>query len=399
MDWRDEMKTQASFRGVPFKTVDAEQRVGRRTVLHEYPQRNAPFTEDMGRRARQYVVDGYVLGDDYLQQRDALIAAIEEDGPGELVHPRYGYVWVAVQDYVSVKESQREGGKASFSITFVEHGDNEFPRAVVDTVAQVESAATAVDAANAEQFGKEFNTAGLAVVATSALAALKKDLDAQLALVRRVTSTAELAAIVSSVAGVSGSLTALIRTPVNLAQSIIGLSALLSLTVARPFNALAELRSVFGGNPRPSGSALKGSTRGRLLANESARSDLQRRTALANQARVLSVALTLESLTAVQARQLRDAVLGQLDGELEDTDPPAAVASALTQLRTAVAADVRRRGEMLRESSTFNPQAVLPALVLAHRIYQDATRADELVLRNGIRHPAFVPVQPLEVLL
>lgn len=399
MSWRDEMKTQASFRGVPFKTTDAEQRIGRRTVLHEYPQRDTPFTEDMGRRARQYVVDGHVIGDDYLQQRDALIAAFEESGPGELVHPRYGRLRVAVLDYVSVKESQVSGGRASFSVTFVEHGDNQFPKTVVDTVAQVEAAATAVDAANAEQFGKEFNVAGPVVVATSALAALKKDLDGQLDLVRRVTSTADLAAIVASVAGVSGSLTALIRTPVNLAQSVISLSAQLSLTVIRPLSAVAELRSVFGGNPRPTGSALSGSTRARLLANESARADLQRRNSLSNQARVLSVALSVESLTASQARQLRDALLDQLDAELEDSDPPAAVARALTQLRTAVAADVRRRGEMMRETSTYQPQAVLPALVLAHRIYQDATRADELVQRNGIRHPGFVPAAPLEVLL
>jgi prophage DNA circulation protein len=36
--------------------------------------------------------------------------------------------------------------------------------------------------------------------------------------------------------------------------------------------------------------------------------------------------------------------------------------------------------------------------VLAHRIYQDATRSDELVARNGVAHPAFMPARPLEVL-
>jgi prophage DNA circulation protein len=37
-------------------------------------------------------------------------------------------------------------------------------------------------------------------------------------------------------------------------------------------------------------------------------------------------------------------------------------------------------------------------LVIAHRVYQDASRVDELVLRNGIRHPGFVPAVALEVL-
>jgi hypothetical protein len=45
------------------------------------------------------------------------------------------------------------------------------------------------------------------------------------------------------------------------------------------------------------------------------------------------------------------------------------------------------RAELLRERSTFTPAAVLPALVLAHRIYQDATRVDELVARNARAQP------------
>jgi prophage DNA circulation protein len=35
--------------------------------------------------------------------------------------------------------------------------------------------------------------------------------------------------------------------------------------------------------------------------------------------------------------------------------------------------------------------ATLPALVVAHRVYGDATRADEIVSRNRVRHPGFVP--------
>ena len=35
--------------------------------------------------------------------------------------------------------------------------------------------------------------------------------------------------------------------------------------------------------------------------------------------------------------------------------------------------------------------AGLPSLVLAHRLYQDAERADELVSAANPRHPAFMP--------
>jgi prophage DNA circulation protein len=54
--------------------------------------------------------------------------------------------------------------------------------------------------------------------------------------------------------------------------------------------------------------------------------------------------------------------------------------------------------QLLARLGTYTPLTVLPALVLAHRIYQDATRADELVARNGISHPAFMPAVALEIL-
>lgn len=39
---------QASFRGVPFAVVRHETQLGQQTVVHEYPQRDTPWTEDMG---------------------------------------------------------------------------------------------------------------------------------------------------------------------------------------------------------------------------------------------------------------------------------------------------------------------------------------------------------------
>jgi prophage DNA circulation protein len=90
--------------------------------------------------------------------------------------------------------------------------------------------------------------------------------------------------------------------------------------------------------------------------------------------------------------------VAQIDTELEVNDPPAEVAKTLSAMRTAVVRDVTARSEFLRSRSTYTPATMLPAVVLAHRIYQDATRADELAERNAVRHPAFVPARPLEVL-
>lgn len=394
-----------SFRGVPFRTVNAELKVGRRNQVNEYPQRDVPYVDDLGRKARRVVVEAYVIGPNYLFERNALIKAFETAGPGELLHPRYGALRVSLDGEVSIKETPEQGGIARISATFVEDGLNTFPTAKENTVAAVEMASNAFDDAAEACFAKDFNVAGPSVLTSQALDGIKgltntvKDV---LNFARQVTSVAGLASIVGLVGGVTRDLAALIRTPAVLVQSMRSIYAELVQELSRPLAAFAEFQSIFFANPRPTAAGVfPGSTRARSLTNDVARSDLQRRLALSNQARVLTVALADTDVvpTADQAVALRQALVAQIDTELEVNDPPAEVATALTNLRAAVVRDVAARAEFLKQRSSYTPQTVLPALVLAHRIYNDAARADELVDRNAVPHPAFVPARALEVLL
>lgn len=410
MGWRDQMGrvtlpdgrvlVAGSFRGVPFRTVAAEIRVGRRNVVNEYPQRDLPYVDDLGRKARRFVVEAYVIGDNYRTERDALIEAFEGKGSGELNHPRYGLRKVSVDGDVSLKETPERGGEARITVTFVEDTSNTFPKAIENTVSKVEATTNATDEATEADFAKEFSVQGASVLATQAIKGLSSSTAGLLQTARQVTSVGGLAVIVGQVGGLTGNLAELIRTPVVLVQSLRSIYAQLVQEVQRPLSAFAELQWVFSSNSRPSAVALNGSTRARSLANATASADLQRRLSLTNQARVLAVALTDTDAVATsgQATALRDALVAQIDTELEANDPPPEVASALTNLRAAVVRDVAARSEFLLKRSSFTPQTVLPALVLAHRIYQDATRTDELVARNDVKHPAFVPARPLEVL-
>ena len=408
--WRDEMGhvtlpngrvlVAGTFRGVPFRTVDAEMRVGRRNVVNEYPQRDLPYVDDLGRRARRFVVEAYVIGEGYRAERDALIEAFEGKGSGELIHPRYGLRKVSVDGDVSIKETPERGGMARISVTFVEDTSNLFPSAAENTVAKVESTTNAADAATEAAFADDFSVDGMSVLAADALKGMTAKVNGLVQMARRVTSVAGLAAIVRQAGLLSDSITALIRIPVVLVQSLRSIYAQVVQEVEQPLSALAELQSVFATNTQPSGTARAGSTRARGLANDVAQSDLQRRLALTNQARLLAVAMSNTDVIATsdQATALRDALVAQIDIELEVNDPPAAVARALTNVRAAVVRDVAVRSEFLLSRAIYTPQAVLPALALAHRIYQDARRADELAARNGVPHPAFMPARPLEIL-
>jgi prophage DNA circulation protein len=458
MSWRETIEGagDASFRGVPFKTTDAEIEGGRRTVVHEYPERDRPYPEDMGKRAKQWRVEGFVIGDDYLGQRDALIEALEAGGPGELRHPRYGVLQVSVVGHVSVKENHREGGMARFSISFVDAGDNVFPGAREDTVQEVDDAAGDCEDAAEDIYADALDLAGPASVLTGAISAVKSTVDGVLSMVRQVTSLGGLSSLVRQVVGLAGSIAALIRTPVVFAQSLRSIFNELVQGVRRPLAALQELQAVFDNHARPTITARAGSTAARIIGNQVAHNDLVRALSITAQARMVSVAISgsinqvsvattalgvasgttqtvggvaiagagsststasssarrsiataaaasqrLEEApvaTAAQALALRDALLDQIDAELETTEPEPVMAAALQRLRTAVARDVTARAELLRERSTFAPAAVLPAVVLAHRIYQDAGRVDELIARNGVHNPNFVPAAPLEVL-
>ena len=110
-----------------FRLDSYETATGRRAEVHEYPLRNVPNAEDLGRKARRFNFAAYVLGHLWELQRDMLLNACEADGPGTLVHPFHGEHTV-VCETCTVSES-RQGGQrmATFQLSFVEAGTFETP--------------------------------------------------------------------------------------------------------------------------------------------------------------------------------------------------------------------------------------------------------------------------------
>ena len=155
MSWHDEMQS-GSFRGVPFLTAAIDTSIGRRVATHEYPDKNAPYQEDMGRQARGFVVQCYVVGADYMQARNALIKAIEKKGAGKLIHPFMGEINVQALT-ARVREGSGQEGMARISVTFAEAGNNAFPAINANTVAQLDGAADAALQASQDDFNAVFS--------------------------------------------------------------------------------------------------------------------------------------------------------------------------------------------------------------------------------------------------
>ena len=126
MPWRANL-VDASFRGVGFQVDETEAPIaGRRVAVHEYPGRDEPFVEDLGRRTKKWSIEAFVVGDDYADVRDRLIEACDMPGAGELIHPYLGSLQVACTG-CGLTERTREGRMARLSLEFVEAGANQYP--------------------------------------------------------------------------------------------------------------------------------------------------------------------------------------------------------------------------------------------------------------------------------
>ena len=384
---------EASFRGARFEVDDVEASGGRRVVLHEYPLRDTPYSEDLGRRAREFSVRGYIVQGrtyDYASARADLLKALEAYGPGELVHPWHGEVRVVVDDY-RLRESMERGGLLELDIRFREAGQLANPTASADTAKGVASAASSVRQALKNSF-------------LSAFAPALDEID------KAVTALNDAASLAMDYLGLPQSLIAeglayvqsLIATPAALFDALVGLFGGLlgnesgnesgEKVLAAPVPD-ASFSIASGEGTAPLESILGGS------ASITTEAERVIRDTVAQVVVIEAAASTAhaEYATADDALADRDAVVEGLD-----TIEPAAddaVFLGLAELRRAVVTDLTTRGAELPRVRSVTLPGTVPALVAAYRIHADAGRADEIVSRNRIRHPGRVPGgTPLEVL-
>ncbi len=404
MAWRDTLRD-ATFRGVGFKVDSHDTEVGRRTVTHVYPQRDGAFVEDMGRRPQVYSFDAYIIGEDYTAARDALLKACEQEGAGQLVHPYLGARTV-ICTAARLRETKDEGGMARFGLSFEETTDPAFPIAAASSGDAVADAGETLADSAGEHFEKTHNLVGYPQFLADSATSIVQDLTAQMdSLLAPVVSTTEnLAALKASVDGLYLDAATLVRTP-----------GVLFTRMRATFNSIGNLPDLSGRSSNAAGRyrALRGlagfgadlesieettSTREQQAANQAALAEAIRTLAL--------VEACNAGLDLVQIADAGDATPGQFDSldglvalrdELADllddrmdvaTDDQ--VFQALMALRARVTAAIPGEASDISRVVTFTPVATTPALVLAHLLYADASRVDELVARNNIRNPLAV---------
>ncbi|MFM0135100.1 DNA circularization protein [Caballeronia grimmiae] len=431
----DELRP-ASFRGVPFVSLGGEGGFGRRNELHEYPLRDTPWVEDIGRATRRFRVFGFVVGDDVIAQRDVMIAACEAPGTGALVHPTFGRREVSLMDFRSI-ERWEKGRYFEFEFEFIEGGPRVFPAASVASESVVAVAAQNLNLAAAVNFARTALTAigyGAAVLGAAVDTAVgwytyaknivgdarnlfrlltnlpgdfgrfagsasvptfskypSSSVDTSGATVASLTNAATISRANVGVAadGVNGAAQALDASTIDdFAAAVQGMTAAVLAATTDPADSLRLLTSMTGFLPSGVTTA---STIGTAMADmQTACSDLFRRSTIAALA---TASTSYQPTSSDDAARVRAQVLDLIDSEMDLAGDQGAdeTYQALRTLRTAVVSDLNQRGAGLPSIRTFAFSTSLPALTLANRIYRDATRAEELVSQADPVHPAFFP--------
>jgi prophage DNA circulation protein len=396
-----------SFRGVPFFAEVTQNTFGRRTALHQFPKYDIPYAEDMGRRAREFNVTGFVVGRDWESQRNALITACETPQAGTLLHPDYGQ-FEAICESCTVTES-RVGALflANFELHFIESGKNEIPVPAVNLALQIRNAI-----ADALVLIKDIAT--IAYVASRLPATLKS-------LVTTATGTGSAPARRIPSNTVQRAIKILdttdIESPQVVARMVAIPSAITADIVARniredsgsitapapvgdsspitPYQAITALEQIVNTPPTivQANTPAKRLTRQSIVATE-----IAIKAAAAMEITRTVTYIDFQSLDEAQEawnRTLRamDTVMRRAADENYDT-----VYRTMADQKARVGDDIRERAPTLDRIVYRAVPSPLPAMVISYREYGDVAHEGSIVARNRVRHPGFVASPRLELL-
>jgi len=464
--WRDSLLP-ASFRGVGFFIEKAVVPAGRKGQLHEFPQRDEPYFESLGKQSKVHTLTGFIVGPDCFEQRDKLLQALEQEGAGELVHPWLGRVQVQVGE-CGVTHNLSEGGLVRLDLKFYPANPLKFPVSTLNTRRQLLGASESLLDSALRRYRSVMATVDAVRINIQALRSALSGVFAtiQLQFTPFMTIYSDVTALVHSLVNAPLTVSTLFTTffasfdgdsrrarRANGTSSIGGASTgagsgsstgggsgngsasgsngtAASSAAARSGSnggvssvetvdyrsviseATQQAEAVSGINLVSQGSGLDTGVTAQAAAN------LVQDALLVKVAKIVAsmpVATTVTPLTVVpsldqqvtQALQRVDVPVADDVIELRDTlssaiweaslkaDPEHYLAlntlrQALIRHLNAVAAS----GVRLVDLKVSEP---LPALVLAYRRFGDASRAQEMVQRNRLAHPGFVPPGTLKI--
>lgn len=404
--WRE-----ASFRGASFWVDKDQLETGRRLVTHEFPHRDKPYVEDMGRSANKVQVTAYVASDEADSETQRLYQACGAGGAATLVLPAArmrAHCEKCTRDWTKDRQ-----GFFAFDLSFVVDGAEAAPistpylarlthtaaEGVVSpiearfiglvqvageagfvrdaAIGDIQTAAVALDAARASLPMNADKAPGIALAAQQLY-----DDAVELAAVGETGDSYEDLAFVASGGGVKAA---------PLVTRITGLIGAMREASTDPALAARELGILasYEAASRPP------------AATPSARQILANGHAIAEALRIASLAQWVVALTEAEYGDRRAAIQARADvAEAIESEMARLAGSgsygvflALSELRGRATQFFTELLTNLAPVIVVEAPASMPSLWWANALYGDALRAGEIAERNRAIHPSFMPTE------
>ncbi|MCC6621219.1 MAG: DNA circularization N-terminal domain-containing protein [Deltaproteobacteria bacterium] len=359
MSWRDEVR-RGSFRGIPLELAELSMAGGKRLVVEEYPEQDEHTVDELGLSPRRFRIGAYLAGDDYLDARDQLLAALDLPGVGELVHPWRGRLQVFTGSW---SVDHEEHGGCSVSWDCVLSTTATAPTVTTDPVTDVETKAAAARA----EAGVAFEDAA------ERRAALPSYYASQVSAAIQLFTDTWDDPLGAGFAAITGD------------EEYEGRLELIFEVVETVRGALAIATGYPAGTPRYTlGTA---ETPSEEEAAEVLDEEFRAlRVGALCRACELAVAATYPHAQAAEADMVAvaDAIGDEMASALD-----AALFEALIDMRAALIAGMTLIAERLPKLREHEVSTPTPTIVLAFDLYEDPTRDTEIEELNAIANPLF----------
>lgn len=395
--WRIRLRP-GTFRGVPFEYIDQEYEGGRRVQTRAIPTADAHVSEDLGRAPVVRHVTAFVIGDQVTVLRDALVAVLEQPGPGTLGLAMWPDTLMHATSFL-VRESNRRLGYCEVDISFVEASRSVQPTISIDTGAALLGAATGAVSSALSLFNQGWSIVGAAAIAATAAAGqvsgVASALDGLIPVGAETLNAADFRDAVDLLADPSPTLMANPASLASAVQSVFTAYCAAECESDRAEQTLSRLES-FAVPLSPAPLLVSGAAED---ANAEALTRLVRQFALIERVRV---ARLVPLASRDDARALEERLVAALSDEVETVanlavieDVDDGVYQALTVLKAAVVSHLEERAASLEPLVAYRRAGIVSSLALSYALYgtigSDGARAGEVAARNKAIHPGFLP--------
>jgi prophage DNA circulation protein len=409
MAWKDTL-LDASFRGVRFDVINIKRSGGRAIVVNEYPYAAGADLDDLNLHPRRFNLKAIVYGEDYEGALRQLIDALDAPGAAELVHPIHGSVQAMAESWDDEHDAELVDG-AMLNISFIEHTIRKL--VFTATSASAKADAIAAQSANARAVADESLVRRVEDAQGAGqlrLSALKDGLNQAQAALAKLLNTTPLRAVLSDL------------DPVLHPRSYVAdmLAVVDRALQGLPFGGRNLLFDTSSGVAFTQGSGLADFKLAAKQINPAAvvvgpsvavvdaniTSDMA---VVQAHAQVHAACTTADSAVIVLAAEMQTPLLDRADIEALANQVRTAVQVAIDGARLALDAEGRGQvGTALRAVAYAVQEAALavinqrpplvrraspiggPVRLVAHQMYGDASRANEISRLNSLGRHVFI---------